>query len=57
MKICDNSSKRIKNAVKMCLAISFMLAYFIKQDYNHFYDYAFPIIFFVLIVRYFAIED
>ena len=57
MKICDNSSKRIKNAVKMCLAIRFMLEYFIKQDYNHFYDYAFPIIFFVLIVRYFAIED
>lgn len=57
MKICDNSSKKIKNAVKMCLAICFMLAYFIKQDYNHFYDYAFPIIFFVLIVRYFAIED
>jgi hypothetical protein len=56
MKICDFSSLQFKNAVKMCAAASFVLAYFINMGITYFYDVIFPVSFIVLIFRYFSVE-
>jgi len=56
MKICDFSSTEIKDAVKMCAAASFVLAYFIFMGIHRLYDIIFPISFIVLIFKYFSVE-
>lgn len=57
MRICDFSSTEFKDAVKMCLAASFVLAYFIYMGITHLYDVIFAVSFVVLIFRYFSVED
>jgi len=56
MKICDFGSREFKNAVKMCAAASFVLAYFIYMGITHLYDVIFPVSFIVLIFKYFSLE-
>lgn len=56
MKKCLNSSK-FKNAVKMCLCCSVIVAFFLKMGFHEFYDYIFPIIFLFLTIKYFTIKE
>lgn len=56
MKICDFRSAKFLNAVKMCAAASFVLAYFVHMGVTRLYDIIFPISFIVLIFKYFSVE-
>lgn len=53
-KICSNE---VKNAVKMCAALSLVLAYFVNREVNHFYDIIFPVVFMYLIIKFYSITD
>lgn len=53
MKIFDFSSNKFKNLIKMLVVSSLVLAYFIYYGINNLSDVVFPIIFIILIIRYF----
>lgn len=57
MKIKSLCSIEVKNVVKMCAAISFVLACFIKRGISHFYDIIFPVVFIYLIIKFYSIND
>lgn len=57
MKICDFSSIKVKNQVKMCLICSIILAYYVYTGITHMYDIIFMVSFITLIIRYFSIDD
>ena len=56
MKICDFSSIKFKNQVKMCFLCSIILAYYVYTGITHMYDIIFMVSFITLIIRYFSID-
>ncbi len=55
MKICDFRSTEFKNAVKMCLIAGLVLTYFIYAGIHCFSDVVFPVVFIILIFRFFTV--
>lgn len=51
------SSSKFKNLMKMLLVCSAIIAFFLQMGFHEFYDYIFPVVFLVLTVKYFSVED
>ena len=56
MKIFDNSMvvKRAVKCVGLCLLV---FVYFINMNFYYLYDIIFPVVFMILIVRYYRLND